>query len=297
MKISNNNQDTIIIICGPTASGKSRFALDMAKEINGAIINADSMQVYNCLPIITASPSDSDKKQAPHFLYNFLSPDSHYSVANYVEDCAKAIIESRRDNLVPIITGGTGMYINALMNGLSSIPEIDQTHREEIVSLVNKYGIKFLYDKLAEIDPEAASRLNPSDTQRIIRSYEVKSFTGKSILEFRQKNEPSILSGFNVKTYYIKPERKILYEICDSRFISITSNGGIEEVEKFNKAYPHLKTGPAKALGVSELSLYLSKMLSLEDAIKLAQTKTKQYAKRQLTWFNNQISWPHEVII
>lgn len=295
MKNPHNNQDQIIIICGPTASGKSRFALDMAKKIEGAIINADSMQIYNSLPLITASPSPDDKKQLPHFLYNFLSPDSSYSVAKYVEDCNQAIINAQKNNLIPIITGGTGMYINALLGGLSSIPEIDKSHREEIIKQAKEHGIKFIYEKLSEIDPESASRLNPADTQRIIRAYEIKSFTGKSILEFQQRNQPAILSNFNVKTYYIKPERKSLYETCDSRFLSIIQNGGIEEVAQFKNSYPNLETGPAKALGVAELSSYLAHETSLEEAIKQAQTKTRQYAKRQLTWFNNQITWEHEV--
>lgn len=292
-----NRKNSAIIICGPTASGKSSFALKLAMERGGAIINADSMQIYNCLNLITASPSLANKTHVPHFLYNFIDPTSHYSVANFVDDARKIIKECTAQNMTPIITGGTGMYINALMNGISSIPEIDQSHRDEIIHIAKNHRIEILYHKLKEIDPEAASKLNMQDSQRIIRAYEVKSFTGKSILEFQLKNSPPILKDFAVTTYYIKPERTVLYKMCEKRFLSITNNGGVKEVAEFIAQYPGLETGPAKALGVRELKAYIENHITREEAIKLSQIKTRQYAKRQLTWFNNQLSWEHHILV
>jgi len=282
-----------IIICGPTASGKSGIALELACKINGAVINADSMQIYDALPIITASPSFEDKQKAPHFLYNFLDPKKQYSVANFLQDLEITLKECSAKNLVPIITGGTGMYINAAICGVSKIPEIDISIRDKIAELALNEGIAHLYNLLKEIDPEIAEKLEPADTQRIIRAYSVIKVTGKSILEYQKTTSGSVLLNYDVTTIYLKPERDFLYDTCNNRFESIVESGGLDEI----KSMQNLDQLPIlKALGVRELKNYLEGQVLLEKAIEEAKAKTRQYAKRQTTWFNNQISWNHKAI-
>lgn len=282
-----------IIICGPTASGKSRIAVELAQKINGAVINADSMQIYDALPIMTASPNLEDKKNTPHFLYNFLDPLKQYSVANYLNDLKIALEECSVKNLVPIITGGTGMYINAAQQGVSKIPEIDISIRDELSELVKNEGIEHLYNLLKELDPLVAQKLEPADTQRIIRAHSVIKETGKSILEYQKTNSKSVLANYEVTTICLKPEREFLYDTCNKRLEWIVENGGLNEI----KSMQNLHESPIlKALGVRELKSYLEGEIPLEKAIEEAKAKTRQYAKRQVTWFNNQISWVHETI-
>ncbi len=287
----------IYIICGPTASGKSSIALKLAEDINGCIINADSMQVYSSIEILTASPSKTDKKEIPHLLYNFIPPEAQYSVANFIEDASKALNTALENNQIPIFTGGTGMYINSLLNGISEIPEIPKFVREDTEEIIKEKNLEFLFKELEILDPAVAATLNKNDSQRIIRAYSVVKFTGNSILSYRNADKKSLLQNFDIKILYINPDREFLYKTCNERFISLVQNGAIEEVKDFTSKYGDIKTGAAKALGFQELKSYINKEISKEDAISLAQIKTRQYAKRQQTWFNNQLKHPHDIII
>ncbi len=285
-----------IIICGPTASGKSALATKIAKEINGCIINSDSMQVYTDLEVITSSPSTADKREISHLLYNFVDSNTQYSVANYIDDAKKAIVISLKNNYVPIFTGGTGMYINALINGISSIPKIPKEIRLEAEEIIKKKGLGNLYQELEILDKNTAKILNKNDSQRIIRAYSVKKFTGNSILSYRNLSKKSPLLNISTTIFYMKPEREFLYKSCNDRFVSFIENGAIEEIESFLKTHQDVNCGPTAAIGFQELKSYIRHEISIEAAIALAQTKTRQYAKRQNTWFKNQLKHKNQII-
>ncbi len=283
----------VYIICGPTASGKSELAINLAKKIHGSIINADSMQVYNALPILTSSPKENEKEIVPHFLYNFLDPEIKYSVGKYLEDCAVAIKESLSNGYTPIITGGTGMYINAVVNGISDIPEISREIRNEVQDFLNQKGLEELHNLLSKLDPESAAKLNKTDKQRVSRAYEVFLQTGKSILEFQKNIQSSILKNYKIRTIYVRAERKFLYELCDQRFDNMLKGGALEEVKEFMNYHSHINHGIINALGAKEIMDYLSGRVDIDSASCDAKKKTRNYAKRQYTWFNNQINWDH----
>lgn len=279
--MSNN----IIIICGPTASGKSKYALEMAKKYNGAIINADSMQLYKGLGILTSSPSQEDKKSISHHLYNYLELGDVFSVAKYQEAALNVIASVKRSDYLPIIVGGTGLYINALINGINQIPDIDKQIRIDSEKLLDKIGKEEFFHKLITIDPLVSDKINISDRQRMIRAYEVMKQTGKSIRYFQAKKVDSPLKGYKISTIMLSPKREFLYQMCNERFLYMIKSGGIEEVKNFLD--DDIKIKP---LGFLELSLFLKGAISLEEAVIIAQNKTRQYAKRQVTWFNNQIT-------
>jgi tRNA dimethylallyltransferase len=300
------NKPKLTIICGPTASGKSRLAMHMAKCHDGLLINADSMQVYSEIPIITASPRSSDKSQIGHYLYNYISVADSFSVAKYLTDVTKALEEISSLNKRPIIVGGTGLYISSLINGLCEIPDIDDEVRQRAREEFERLGSAGFYECLITIDPDSL-RLKPSDSQRMIRSYEVLLQTGKPISYFQTPSK-SILSNYDLSVIMLKPERAFLHKCCNERFIELVENGGLEEAKALLLSGlirgPHDSTESCesrpsgasymtitaqKALGLTELWNYIHGKITLEESIALAQARTRQYAKRQLTWFNNQI--------
>ncbi len=269
-----------LIICGPTASGKSSFAMDVAHRHNGSIINADSMQIYNEISIITASPSKEDKTKIPHYLYNYIAVDREFSVGKYIDEVLGII----KDIELPIIVGGTGLYISALLYGLSNIPDINpqirRQSREEFIEL----GAAVFYKRLIDLDPSSI-KLRSSDSQRMMRSYEVLLQTGNPISYYQDIKALSPLAGYDVSVMMLNPERSFLHECCEKRFRWIVQHGALDEARMVGD----IKTSAQKALGLQELQSYLRGDISLEEAINLAVIKTRQYAKRQVTWFNNQI--------
>lgn len=273
----------LYIICGPTASSKSSYAMDLAAKSGGAIINADSMQVYHEIPIITASPSLEDKAKIPHYLYNHISIKEVYSVAKYLAQALAAIEEVVAKGLVPIIVGGTGLYIKALLSGLSAIPDIDADLRLQVRAEFDQLGKEAFYARLVERDPDSA-KLKAGDSQRMMRAYEVLLQTGRPISYYQNTRGVSPLEGYDVSVTMLNPERSFLYKCCDERFVKLVENGGLEEVRKVKEVGCR-----PKALGIAELCSYLDGEISLQEAIRLAQIKTRQYAKRQITWFNNQL--------
>ena len=278
----------IIVICGPTASGKTQFAHLFAKENKGEIVNADSMQLYRQLPIITASPSFELKNELPYHLYNFLNVNSECCVAEYAGLAAKKIRDIAARGKLPILVGGSGMYINALINGFSDIPAIDSEIRLKVRDLQRSLSSEDFFDLLAQSDALVACGLNMQDSQRVARAYEVYLQTGKSILYY-QKNNTKLLAEFVFEVILLLPNRDFLYFMCNNRLDQMFENGAIEEVGQLIDKYQNLKTSAMKSLGVREIVAYLRRDVSKEEALHSAKTKTRQYAKRQITWFRNQI--------
>ncbi|MGD9639454.1 MAG: tRNA (adenosine(37)-N6)-dimethylallyltransferase MiaA [Alphaproteobacteria bacterium] len=269
----------VIVIYGATASGKSSLALKIAEEYGGTIINADSMQVYNDLQIITARP-DTSKTSIPHKLYGFLNGLESCSAGIWAKMAAKEI----KNCTLPIIAGGTGLYIEALTNGLSPIPEVDDSikakFRDDLIETAE------LYKLLQEEDADAAAKLKANDRQRITRALEVFESTGKSILSW-QKEAPKCPVEADFIKIFVNPERQQLYQKCNNRFDEMIDQGALKEVkELIAKNYPK-NCQIMKALGVEELALYLEGKINLEEAKDKAKVKTRQYAKRQITWFKN----------
>jgi tRNA dimethylallyltransferase len=276
----------LLIICGPTASGKSNLAIEKAKQINGEIVNIDAMQVYKEIPILTCSPTDEDKSSIPHHLYNHIPIIEKYSASIYVNEAIDVIKKITSDGKVPIIVGGTGLYIKALCEGLSTIPEIPSDLRESVRQLFLEYGKEEFYKKLAELDPISAQNLHPSNSQRLMRAYEVFMHTGKSIYEFHKSKPESPIKEYNIETIILLPEKEELYNRCNTRFVELMETGVIEEVKALQGIVEKEKIKP---IGFCEIMRYIEGEITKEGAISIAQTKTRQYAKRQITWFSHQM--------
>ena len=273
----------IILIFGPTASGKSSFAIKLAKKINGEIINADSMQVYKELKILSARPSQKDYKNIKHHLYGFQSVKKNFSTGNWLKLVHKKILEIKKRKKIPIIVGGTGLYFKALTDGLVSIPNIPIKLRAKIRSLHKKIGSKSFFSKLIKLDPLSKNKISSSDTQRVIRAYEVKLFTNQSIYDWF-KNTHSKFENKNFYKIYLDHPRVGLIEKINIRVKDMIKKGAISEVKRFIKLkVPKAKTA-SKAIGIEEIRSYLEKKIEIIEVIEKISIKTRQYAKRQSTW-------------
>lgn len=273
----------IILIFGPTASGKSSFAIKLAKKINGEIINADSMQVYKELKILSARPSQKDYKNIKHHLYGFQSVKKNFSTGDWLKLVHKKILEIKKRKKIPIIVGGTGLYFKALTDGLVSIPNIPIKLRAKIRSLHKKIGSKSFFSKLIKLDPLSKNKINSSDTQRVIRAYEVKLFTNQSIYDWF-KNTQSKFENKNFYKIYLDYPRVGLIEKINIRVKDMIKKGAISEVKRFIKLkVPKAKTA-SKAIGIEEIRSYLEKKIEIIEVIEKISIKTRQYAKRQSTW-------------
>ena len=279
----------IILIYGPTASGKSKFAVNLAKKINGEIINADSMQVYKELKILSARPNQKDYKKIRHHLYGFQNVKKKFSTGSWLKLANKNILDIKKRKKVPILVGGTGLYFKALTDGLVRIPNIPIKYRDKIRSLHKKIGSKNFFLKLIRLDPLVKNYLNPLDTQRVIRAYEIKSFTKKSMYEWF-KNTKSKYEQRDFYKIYIDFPRDELIEQINSRINEMIDRGAIPEVKKFIKLkVPKNKTA-SKAIGVSEIKEFLNKKIQISELIDKISIKTRQYAKRQVTWSRGHMS-------
>ena len=285
-KISNSTFDEtpIIIISGPTGIGKSKLAISLAKKINGVIINADSMQIYKELKIISSQPIDSDKKIISHELYSIRSINQKFSVMDWLVLVEEKLDEIFNKNRIPIIVGGTGLYIKSAINGMSKIPKIDKSIFENCSKLFEKIGTLEFKKLVKEIDKDFT--LKNIDKQRLIRAYSVYLQTGKSISEWYKSSK--VIKIYN--TFFsilLEQEREKNYQNCEKRFDEFISKGAIEEVKilkdkNFDRNLPGFK-----CLGVNWIIKYLEKEISLEDAILLSKRDTRRYVKRQLTWFRH----------
>ncbi|HJD55897.1 MAG TPA: tRNA (adenosine(37)-N6)-dimethylallyltransferase MiaA [Rickettsia endosymbiont of Pyrocoelia pectoralis] len=280
----------IIILCGPTASGKSYLGHELVKAYNGEIVNIDSMQVYKEIPIITASPSEIYKTEISYNLYNFLSITEDFSVIKYLKLAAEKINEITARGNLPILIGGTGLYINSLVFGYNDIPDISEELRNQTRELHNEIGNIELHSKLARLDPFAGSKIKPGDTQRLIRAYEVFMQTGKSIFSFQTTPKEQILSEYNFRIIFLNPERKFLHKICRERLQKIFKEGAIEEIASLKVQFNPQEYLNLKAVGVKEILDYLEGKISLNEAFEAALIRTRKYAKRQVTWFKHQIN-------
>jgi tRNA dimethylallyltransferase len=282
----------IILLGGPTASGKSALALEWAHEFDGEIVNADSMQIYQDLDILTACPSKSDMAQKKHHLYRILKGDDPCSAERW-RDLARTVIDDIWSRgKMPIIVGGTGLYFKTLVYGLSKVPDIDPDIRQEIRHSVSEYGSKIAYEKLRDLDPEMALSLSEGDSQRVSRALEVLLSTGKSLKYWQSLDPVGGLNKINVemKCFTLIKERAVLYERCDLRFKNMIENKtAIEEVASLMSFGYDSRLPVMKSLGVPQIMDFLKGNIPLEDAIILGQTATRQFAKRQMTWFKNQL--------
>lgn len=283
-------KQTVIVIGGPTASGKSGLALALAQKYNGAVINADSMQMYAGLPRLTAQPDDADKQSAPHRLYGALPPDQACNAASWRAMALREIERAAGENLVPIIVGGTGLYINTLMHGLSPMPEVPADVRAAMSADMARMGNDAFHVHLAQHDPVMASRLHPGNTQRLIRAMEVFTYTGKSLAHFQALPPEPPPAHLRFVLLTLLPPRDVLYARCEGRFEQMIKDGALEEVESFPRPPADAMPWPLhKALGYPELRAYLDGNITRADAIRDAQQSTRNYAKRQTTWFRNQL--------
>ena len=273
----------IILIYGPTASGKSKFAIKLAKKINGEIINADSMQVYKELKILSARPTQKDYQKIKHHLYGFQSVKKTFSTGKWLELVNQKILDCKKRKKIPILVGGTGLYFKALTEGLVNIPNIPINFRKKVRLLHNKLGSKNFFLKLIRLDPLAKNIIKPSDTQRSIRAYEIKSFTNKSMYEWF-KNTQSIYEKKDFFKIYIDFPRKELLERISLRAHEMIKKGAIQEVKRFIKLRVPRNKSAYKAIGVEELKAYHNKKIEMDEVIEKISIKTRQYAKRQSTW-------------
>ncbi len=284
---------SIHIVCGPTAGGKSAKALELAAALDGVIINCDSMQIYDDLPILTAQPGAEERTQAPHMLYGTLHPNDPCSAGNWREMVIPVIKEVLEAGQTPIICGGTGLYIKALMEGLSPMPDIPQEVRDRVVEHYNEAGAETFYAELEARDPVMAQRFHVNHKARIIRAMEVLEATGKSLATWQELDRDGPPGHWDFVVHKVVPEREALYERCNARFEWMVDNGALEEVEAFaeklERGKIHHNIPLAKALGFKPLRAYINGDLSREDALTTAQRETRRYAKRQMTWFRNQI--------
>jgi tRNA dimethylallyltransferase len=281
----------IILIYGPTASGKSNFAIKLSKKINGEIINADSMQVYNELKILSAKPYKRDYQKIKHHLYGFHSVKKKFSTGDWLKLANQKILSIKKRNKVPILVGGTGLYFKALTDGLVSIPNIPIKFRERIRSLHRKIGNKKFFSELIKLDPLVKNQLKPSDTQRSIRAYEVKSYTKKSIYDWFKNTKSNYQHEDFYKIYVDFPKKELLNRIY-SRAQEMIKKGAVLEVKKFNSLKVRKDKTASKAIGIREVNEYLQKKIEIDEVIEKISIKTRQYAKRQRTWASgNMKNW------
>ncbi len=286
----NSESDPILIVGGPTASGKSALALDLALRLRGMVINADSMQVYKELRILSARPTPADEERVPHRLYGTLPARERCSAGRWCDLALAEIAGARAKQLLPILVGGTGLYFRSLLRGLAPIPPVPQGIRDTAVELHTEVGAAEFHRLLAVRDPDSAARIHPANTQRVLRAYEVFEATGKSLGDWQ--NEAAGEAGYagKVVALVLEPPREVLYAACDARSKLMAAAGGIEEVA----ALLTLEIDPAlpimKALGVREFAALLAGDAKRDEAIKNLRRATRNYAKRQATWFRHQMA-------
>ena len=286
-----DNQSKIILISGPTASGKSKFAVKIAKKIQGEIINADSMQVYKKLKILTARPNKIEQKNIKHHLYGTVDLNKKFSTGQWLKLAIKKIKDIQKKKKIPILVGGTGLYFQSLINGLVKIPEIPLNFRNKVRLMSKREGQKKFYKKLLKIDPKIKDKFDPNDTQRSIRAYEIKSYTDISMYDWLAKSESEFKDSDFLKLY-IETKREKLIDKINLRTSNMINDGAINEVKKFLKLKIRKDQSVNKVIGIAELTQYLNKKTTLDQAKELILIKTRQYAKRQATWARTRMtSW------
>jgi len=283
----------ILLVTGPTASGKSRLAVAVAEEFRGTVINADSMQIYRDLAVLTARPGAAELARAPHRLFGMLDASELCSAARWLALAEAEIQTAARAGRLPVVVGGTGLYLRALLKGLAPVPEIPSDVRGAARALHKELGGEKFHAALAERDPSTAARLNPGDAQRLIRAYEVVTATGRSLVEWQRAQTRDTRSG--AAAIVLLPQREHLYAAIDARFAAMAGAGALEEVRTImaRRLAPDLPV--LKAVGLRELARHIRGEIPLEAAIHEAQQASRRYAKRQMTWLRTQLPQPAQL--
>jgi tRNA dimethylallyltransferase len=273
----------IILLAGPTTSGKSKLAIHLAKKINGEIINADSMQVYKEFSILSSRPRRSETRKIKHHLYGIVSVKKYFSAGDWLKEVKKKVHLCLKKKKIPIIVGGTGLYFNTMTKGISKIPDIDTKTRNNVRALFKTLGSKKFYEKLLELDPKVKDRINPKDSQRMQRAYEVKLKTKKSLFDWFTKTKSDFLD-FDLRKVFIDIPRKDLLPKILNRTELMFKENCLGEVKKFNALRLNKSLSANKLIGVQEVNQFIKGSVSLEECKALINIKTRQYAKRQNTW-------------
>lgn len=290
--MKNNNK--IIVISGPTASGKSAFAIELAKKLDGVIVNADSIQIYEGLPILSAQPDDKDKKEAEHRLYNIIKPKESNCVFNWLQLAKKNVDEILEKGQTPILVGGTGMYISRFINGIRPLPDTNMDNRNKINSLYEEIGWDKFYDMVKEVDEESVLKIKKNDKHKLIKTYEVYEISGKKLSYFESLPNELLYDRQNIFHINIMPKREDTYRFCEIRFkIMVEKLGVIEEVKNFlknNEDVFNSNSSILHTIGLMEIKEYLEGKIDYDTMLELSIKDTRNYAKRQFTWFKNQFT-------
>ena len=287
-----NEKHKVIVICGPTASGKTALSIELAKKINGEIVSADSMQIYKDMDIGTAKPTKQEMGEIKHYLLDFVSPEDRYSVAQYKQDAKKAIKEIINKGKTPIIVGGTGLYVDSLIYEIEyNDIKLDEEYRKKLEKIAEEQGLEELYKKAVEIDPEAMKKISQNDKKRIMRVLEIYHSTGKTKTEQEKESRKNPVE-YDYRVFAINWDREILYQRINKRVDIMVEQGLIEEVKEILNKYDKFPTA-MQGLGYKEVVDYLNGIYTKEEMIEKIKLETRRYAKRQLTWFkkNKQTIW------
>ncbi|WP_221160079.1 tRNA (adenosine(37)-N6)-dimethylallyltransferase MiaA [Rhizobium sp. NLR4b] len=282
-----------ILITGPTASGKSALAVELAKRHGGAVINADSMQVYDTLRVLTARPSAEEMQGVPHHLYGHVPAGAGYSTGAWLRNVSALLPALRAAGQLPVFVGGTGLYFKALTGGLPDMPDIPETLREELRTRLVEEGPDALYAQLSDVDPVMAASLNRQDGQRIVRALEVIKATGRSIADFQGRSGPVVIDADEALKIVVLPDRAVLHARINGRFEKMLQQGAEDEVKALLALGLPAEAPVMKAIGVSQIAAMLKGEMTRDEMLEKGAAATRQYAKRQMTWFRNQMdeSW------
>ena len=283
------SEPKIILIAGPTASGKSALALALAEKLGGTIVNADSMQVYRDLRIITARPTPEEEARVPHRLYGHVDAAENFSVGRWCSEIADVLAAAQRDARTAIVVGGTGLYFSALTQGLAAVPPIPAQIRNEVRARLASDGVEALHAELTQRDPAAAARLMSCDRARVTRALEVVLATGRSILQWHEANLPARVDAALAAKIFLMPDRDVLLRRIDARFDAMMAAGAMDEVRALAGRHLDPNLPAMKAHGVPWLIRHLNGEIALAEAIEGGKRDTRQYTKRQATWFRNQL--------
>jgi tRNA dimethylallyltransferase len=286
---SQQENSKAVLIAGPTASGKSALALELAQKTGGIVINADSMQVYRDLRVITARPTAEEEAKVPHRLYGHVDAAINFSAGHWVVDAAAVLAEARAQNRPPIFVGGSGLYFKALTRGLSAVPPIPLEIREAVRARLERAGVEALHAELAQRDPGSADRLKPRDRARIARALEVVEATGRSLTDWHREGLPPLLPRGQFSALFLAPDRDQLYARIDARFDGMLKAGALEEVAALAARHLDPLLPAMKAHGVPVLIRHLNGEITRAEAAVIGRANTRQYAKRQFTWFRHQL--------
>ena len=279
--------NTVYVIAGPTATGKSELSISLAKKINGAVINSDSMQVYENLEILTARPTLSEMNNINHHLYGFVDGRERYNVERWCNDATEIIKKTSAKNLTPILVGGTGLYINTLINGLVDLPSIPESIKIESEKILQEFGKDFLINQIKNVDPDSLNEINHNDTVRLRRIWEVFESTGKKFSEWKLNKNKKFITDYKFKILLFLPDREKNYQVVNSRFVKMMKSGAVEEVKKLLELNLNDSLPVMRAHGVPEIKKYLANESTLEECINKGQQVTRNYVKRQHTWWNS----------